>query len=197
MNLKKLLIIFLPATMLMATGNANEYLEQARKIHEKIVTIDTHTDTPMLLGRNDFDLGRRGDPNNRGGKVDFPRMAEGGLDAAFFAVFLGQGESTPEAYAVAKERALTTFDLIHNALEANKDVAGLALMPEDALRLKKEGKRAIYIGLENGYPIGEDLSIGERILQSWGPIYYIVPYPKQSFQRQLKRSKWCTAWRTL
>jgi membrane dipeptidase len=159
MNLKKLLIIFLPATMLMANGNANEYLEQARKIHEKIVTIDTHTDTPMLLGRNDFDLGRRGDPNNRGGKVDFPRMAEGGLDAAFFAVFLGQGESTPEAYAVAKERALTTFDLIHNSLEANKDVAGLALMPEDALRLKKEGKRAIYIGLENGYPIGEDLSM--------------------------------------
>lgn len=162
MYFKKLLLVFLPATMLMANGNTDEYLEQAREIHERIVTLDSHTDTPMLLGRNDFDLGKKGDPNNRGGKVDFPRMAEGGLDAAFFAVFLGQGESTPEAYTVAKDRALTTFDLIHKAIEANKDIAGLAMMPEDALRLKNEGKKAVYIGLENAYPIGDDLSLVEK-----------------------------------
>jgi membrane dipeptidase len=161
MFFNKLLLIFLPATMLMATENVDQYLEQARLIHESIVTLDSHTDTPMLLSRKDFDLGKKGEPGARGGKIDFPRMAKGGLDAAFFAVFLSQGESTPEAYVIAKERALTTFDLIHKAIEDNSDMAGLALLPEDALRLKKEGKRAVYIGLENAYPIGEDLSLVE------------------------------------
>lgn len=134
-------------------------MEQAKSIHEEILTLDSHTDTPlMLVGRRGLDLGEYNDPHRGGGKVDFPRMDKGGLDAVFFAVFLGQGESTPEAWNVAHERALGLFETIHDAQEQNDDLAELALKPDDAYQLREKGKKAVYIGLENAYPIGEDLS---------------------------------------
>jgi membrane dipeptidase len=140
-------------------SSEDKYQKQAREIHTRILTLDSHTDTPLMFGREGFDLGKWNDPHQGGGKLDFPRMEEGGLDAAFFAVFLGQGESTPEGYEVARERANNTFNQIYQAIEQNKDIAGLALTPDDAYRLKKEGKRAVFIGLENAYPIGDELSM--------------------------------------
>ncbi len=134
----------------------------ADKIHKQVLTIDTHTDTPLLFGREGYDIGRKNNPAQRGGQVDFPRMIEGGLDAAFFAVFVGQGERTKEGNSAAKERALNIFRQIHDALENNSEVAGLALTPDDAYRLRDEGRLAIYIGLENGYPLGMDISMVEK-----------------------------------
>ncbi len=137
-----------------------ERLERkAAAIHAEVLTLDSHVDTPLMLMRDDFDISQRNDPHDRGGKLDFPRMEEGGLDAAFFAVFLGQGSLNQEAYDQAHQRALHIFDLIHQAIDENQDVAGLALTPDDAYRLRDEGRRAIYIGNENAYPIGKDLSL--------------------------------------
>ncbi len=136
----------------------DERLQQkAAAIHAEILTLDSHVDTPLMLTREDFDIGQRNDPNEGGGKLDFPRMEEGGLDAAFFAVYLAQGPLTTEAYQQAHERALDIFGLIRQAVDAYPDMAGLALTSEDAYRLREEGRRAIYIGNENGYPIGKDL----------------------------------------
>ena len=50
------------------------------------------------------------------------------------------------------------IDAVIESTEANADIVGLALEPEDAYALEREGKRAIYVGIENGYPIGSDLS---------------------------------------
>ena len=50
------------------------------------------------------------------------------------------------------------IDSVAASVEKNSDVVGLALNPDDAYTLEKEGKRAIYIGIENGYPIGKDVS---------------------------------------
>ncbi|MFN2396004.1 MAG: dipeptidase [Bacteroidales bacterium] len=152
--------VFLAFVLLFAScdNTDKKLLEQAKSIHEEILTLDSHTDTPLMLGRRGLDLGVYNDPHRGGGKVDFPRMDEGGLDGVFFAVFLGQGESTPEAWDVAHERALGLFETIHGAVEQNNDLAELALKPDDAYQLKEKGKKAVYIGLENAYPIGEDLS---------------------------------------
>ncbi|MDH5468512.1 MAG: dipeptidase, partial [Candidatus Aminicenantes bacterium] len=92
-------------------------------------------------------------------KVDLPRMAEGGLDAEFFAVFIGQGERMPEGYARAKERAMDMLDAIHRMCSDHPELVEMAVSPEDAYRLEKEGKRAAFIGMENGYPVGLDLSL--------------------------------------
>jgi membrane dipeptidase len=144
------------------TPSEEQLIKKAEKIHRSILTLDSHTDTPLQLGRAGFDIGLRNDPHNRGGKLDFPRMEEGGLDAAFFAVFLGQGQRNEEAYQQAEERADRIFEMVHTMLEENSEYAGLALTPDDANRLKEKGKRAIYLGLENGYPLGLDVSLVQK-----------------------------------
>ncbi|MGB2845390.1 MAG: dipeptidase, partial [Candidatus Aminicenantaceae bacterium] len=130
------------------------------KIHDKVLTVDTHSDTPSHLLEGEWKIGERHEPGQRGsGKIDLPRMVEGGLDAEFFAVFIGQGQRTPEGYASARERATRMLDAIHKMCEDYPDMVELATSPEDAYRLEREGKRAAFIGMENGYPIGKDLSL--------------------------------------
>jgi membrane dipeptidase len=145
------------ATIILATGCASDeerVSRKADKLHQAMLTVDTHCDTPMRLSRVGFDLGKR----NERGCVDFPRMKEGGLDAEFFAVFIGQGPRTPEAYETEHANTLEIFDSIYKSLERYPEMAGLALTPEDAMKLKAEGRVAIFIGVENGYPVGTDLS---------------------------------------
>ncbi len=131
---------------------------QARLIHDRVLTVDTHCDTASRLPGGNWDIGVRHNSGDRAsGKVDLPRMVEGGLDAEFFAVFVGQGERTEQGYDRAKEWALRTLDAIHAMCEKYPDLVGLALTPDDAYRLEKRGMRIAFIGLENGYPIGKDL----------------------------------------
>jgi membrane dipeptidase len=139
--------------------NQNELAKKAAKIHDKVLTVDTHVDTPMRLVRSDFNLAERHEPGRRGGKVDLPRMKEGGLDVIFFAVFVGQGERSAEGNERAKEYALKVFDAIHENVKKNSNLTELAVTPGDAYRIEKTGKRAIFIGIENGYPVGNDLSL--------------------------------------
>ncbi len=152
-----LLLAFIILASCASTEDRTE--RKAAEIHSEVLTLDSHVDTPLMLRREGFDIGRRNDPHDGGGKLDFPRMEEGGLDAAFFAVFLGQGPLTPEAYEQNHNRALDIFETIHSTLEKHQDVAGLALNADDAYRLRDEGRFAIYIGNENAYPIGEDLGL--------------------------------------
>jgi membrane dipeptidase len=130
--------------------------QRAKKLHSKMVTIDTHTDTPLNFLRTGFDFSGK---NNTalGSKVDLTKMEKGGLDAAFFAVFIGQRECTPERYAEVNAKALEIFNAIYATVKQYPSYAAIATSPDDVYRLKKEGKRAIYIGVENGYPIGEDI----------------------------------------
>jgi membrane dipeptidase len=157
-------IAILSLGLLLASCSSQEgeedLLAKVVEIHEGVLTVDTHADTPSSMLRSDWDMGERHEPGQRrSGKIDLPRMKEGGLDAEFFAAFVGQGERTPEAYARAKERADLLIDVIHKMCEDHPDLVGLAVAPEDAYRLEKEGKRAAYIGIENGYAIGKDLSL--------------------------------------
>lgn len=136
---------------------------EAREIHDRVLTVDTHSDTPSLMLRKGWDIGERHEPGQRrSGKIDLPRMAEGGLDAEFFAVYVGQGERTPEGYARARERANLLLGAIHKMAKDYPQLVELATSPEDAYRLEKEGKRAAFIGMENGYPLGKDLSLVEE-----------------------------------
>ena len=152
--------VFFSIILLASCATNEERIERkAAAIHAEVLTLDSHVDTPLMLQRDGWDISERNDARDRGGKLDFPRMEEGGLDAVFFAVFLGQGALTPEGYEVAHQRAIAIFDDIHEAINENPDAAGLALTAEDAYRLSSEGRRAIYIGNENGYPIGKDLSL--------------------------------------
>lgn len=163
-------IILLSFTFCQSSCTAKQDEEalkaRAREIHDKVLTVDTHCDTPMRMARGEWDIGQRHEPGQRrSGKIDLPRMAEGGLDAEFFAAFVDQGALTPEGRAKAKERADLLIDAIHKMCEDYPDLVGLATTPEDAYRLEREGKRAAFIGMENGYPIGKDISLVEKFYE--------------------------------
>mgnify|MGYP002395975084 CR=1 FL=1 len=144
-------------------GEAEAFRIEARAVHDSALTVDTHIDTPAHMLREGWKIGERHDPSQReSGKIDLPRMAEGGLDAAFFAVFVGQGERTPEGYARAKEQTMSLLDAIHKMAEDYPHLVEIAFSPEDAYRLEKEGKRAAFIGMENGYPIDTNLTLLEE-----------------------------------
>ncbi|MEN0046623.1 MAG: dipeptidase, partial [Bacteroidota bacterium] len=132
--------------------------QKALKIHDRVLTVDTHADTPLRMIQPGFDMAERHDPNETGSKVDYPRMIEGGLDAIFFAAFVAQDIRDKDGNTRAKNLCLQMIDSIVVSTQRNSDIVGLALNPDDAYALEKAGKRAIYIGIENGYPIGKDLS---------------------------------------
>ncbi len=135
-----------------------ELVKKAAKIHQSILTIDTHNDTPMSFTNPDFNMAERHDFKESRSRMDFPRMKEGGLDGAFFAVFVGQGPRTPEGNAKAYSRAIGVFDAIHKTAEKHADLVEIATTPDDAYRLQKINKAAMFVGLENGYPVGNDIN---------------------------------------
>jgi membrane dipeptidase len=83
-------------------------------------------------------------------------MAAGGLDAAVFAVYVGQAARTAPGRAMARQLALTCFERTHAVLRENPAACGLALTGADARRLKAEGRRAIFLSIENAYSLGCD-----------------------------------------
>lgn len=156
----RLVIIgLLNSSLAYSQSNDEKLVKKARDIHEACFTIDSHTDTPLRMMQKGFDIASRHDAATEYSKVDFPRMKEGGLDGVFFAVFVSQGPRTAEGYEKVKTRALTLFDTIHAAVERNHQSAGIAVSADDMSNLVKNGKRAVFIGVENGYAIGKDMSL--------------------------------------
>ncbi len=130
---------------------------RARAIHERVITIDTHDDIPSNFATAESDPGER-----EGRQVTLPKMREGGFDVAFFVVYVGQTERTPENYEAAKAEAILKFEAIHRLTDDMYPAEiGFAWTPDDVERLHAEGKLVATIGIENGYSIGTDLSLME------------------------------------
>ncbi len=128
--------------------------EKALRIHEKVITIDTHDDINVKNFTDSINYTQRLDT-----QVDLPKMKEGGLDAVWLIVYTGQDSLNTNGYAKASENAMAKFDAIHRLCEEYaSDQIGLALTSDDVRRIDAEGKKIAMIGVENAYPIGEDLS---------------------------------------
>lgn len=128
--------------------------DEVKRVHEKALTVDTHCDTPMNMLNRGFDIGKK----QTTGQVDLVRMKEGGLDAMFFAAFVGQKPRTEKNYSEAYALAMEMIDTVHAQVERYNHLAEIALAADDARRISNKGKRAIYIGLENGFPLAKDIS---------------------------------------
>lgn len=136
------------------------------KLHNDSIVLDSHCDTPIRLLEG-ADLSN----SKSGGHVDFIRMAKGGVDASFFVLYTS---NKMEADA-ATRRALQMTARIYDAIEANKKNVDLAFCTDDIIKLKKQGKRAILIGMENGLPIQKDLSL-LRIFYDLGVRYMTLTH---------------------
>ncbi len=151
-------ILLLVFTISSKQKPENNRGQTADEIHREVLTIDTHTDSPLNLTDPNFDIGKKYSYEKSHISLDFPRMKEGNLDAVFFAVFIDQKERSIQGYRKARERATQLFSEIKEAVKSYPEMATLAKNPQDAYNIEKKGERAIYIGVENGYPIGNDLS---------------------------------------
>ncbi|MFW6290340.1 MAG: dipeptidase, partial [Mariniphaga sp.] len=146
-----MLLQFVPAAI--ATNKVTQ--KEVMDIHNKALTVDTHVDTPMAMVDQGLDMGKKHHPP--GSRVDFVRMQEGGLDAIFFAAFTAQRERTPENTQEAYRMAHQMIDSTYAACERYPGMARIALSSADAAACKEQGIKAIYIGMENGFPLGTDL----------------------------------------
>lgn len=137
-----------------AAESEADLLARARAIHERVIAIDTHDDIPENFATVEVD------PLNADRQVNLEKMRAGGLDVGFFIVYVGQGPRTPEGYAAAKASAMRKFDAIRRmTYEMYPDRIELAYTADDVERIVASGKLVAAIGIENGYPIGKDLSL--------------------------------------
>ncbi len=113
--------------------------------------LDSHCDTPSQIFRHNLDLSK----DNIGTHVDFPKLRRGGVDGAFFALYIpAEMDSDPDkAFGYAKD----LLGSVEGCLLQNPDKASLTVSEAQALENKAGGKFSIFVGLENGSPIGESL----------------------------------------
>jgi len=136
-----------------AQPNEAALIAKAKGIHARVLKLDTHNDIDPANFTADCNYTMRLTT-----QINLPKMIEGGMDVSFLIVYVGQGPLTPEGYADAYRQAIAKFDAVHRLTEKiAPDQIGLALTPADVLALHKRNLRIAVIGVENGYPIGNDL----------------------------------------
>jgi membrane dipeptidase len=148
----------------------------AREIHERILTLDTHMDTPINFGRPGWDMMDEHSVESDLSQVDYPRMKKGGLDGGFFAIFIPQGPRTPEGFAAARDAALKREGEIRDMVMRHSGFFELAFRADDAERIVKSGKRVVYQSIENSYPLGRDVTLLKRFydlgVRMVGPVHF-------------------------
>lgn len=156
-------ILSIPALALAlaipASAQAPDVTPEDRLIHERMLVLDTHLDIPGRWDEGRWDFGALHRYGEDGSQVDLPRMEAGGLDGGFFVVYTRQGDNDPAGYVAARDAALVRIAAIRRVIGENRDRMGLALTAADAERLNREGKRIAFISMENGWPLGEDLTL--------------------------------------
>jgi len=128
-------------------------LQKAQLIHLTTTTLDTHDDINVKNFTDSLNY-----TQNLDTQVNLPKMQAGALDVAWFIVYTGQGELTPEGYKKAAENAQAKFDAIHRLVEVyGKNKIALATTSKEVDSLRKIGKKVAMIGVENAFPIGENI----------------------------------------
>jgi membrane dipeptidase len=139
-------------------------VQRARAIHQRVITLDTHDD----ISPANFTL-ERNYTQDLPTQVTLPKMIAGGLDVAFFIVYVSQGELTPAGYDNAYRQAIAKFDAIDLLTKKiAPDRIELALTAADVRRIDKSGKKVALIGVENGYPLGDASTALARVKEFYG-----------------------------
>lgn len=153
-----LLLIFFIIYLFKLNYDKNKLFEKANKIHNNIITLDTHCDINLKNFTDSINYSQ-----NLNTQCNIPKMEAGGLDVAWFIVYTGQGELNEKGYKKAYDNAISKFNAIHNLVDnyASEKIE-LALTSDDVREIHKKGKRIAMIGIENGYPIGLDIKNVEK-----------------------------------
>ncbi len=130
----------------------------AASVHKAVITVDTHCDIDVLDFTDSVNYTQR-----LSTQVNLPKMEEGGLDVAWFIVYTGQDTLSAEGYQSAEANALAKFNAIHRLCEEYApERIGLAVSAEQVRQIHDSGRSVAMIGVENAYPMGEDLANFQR-----------------------------------
>lgn len=149
--------LVLPATVAAAPGG--DVSPEVVKMQREMITLDTHLDTPASLDLPGWSIMDRHDVHANFTQVDEPRMEEGAFDGGFWAIYTPQGPMDAAHYAKVRDFAVMRGMSIRLMVAAHPDKFELALKADDAARINAEGKRIVYMSIENAYPLGEDVSL--------------------------------------
>jgi membrane dipeptidase len=155
-------VLLSAAALVLFTGMAraqeatdSALVAKARAIHDRVIALDTHVD----IDPRNFTTEHPNytDPLNT--QVNLPKMFEGGLDAVFFSIFVGQGPLTPEGYQRAYDADMEKFAAVHRLAEQlAPDKIEIAYRAADVAKIAAKGKKVALMGVENAYGIGTDLT---------------------------------------
>jgi len=154
----RLLTLIIVSLLISCEQQKTDLKEKAKQIHERILTLDTHDDINVKYFTDSLNY-----TMDTPTQVNLPKMQAGGLDVAWFIVYTGQGELNAEGYKKAADNAQSKFDAIHRLVkEYAPNKIGLAHSRASLDSLRKIGKKVAMIGVENAYPLGEDLNEVKR-----------------------------------
>ncbi|MBT5395705.1 MAG: membrane dipeptidase [Flavobacteriaceae bacterium] len=153
-----LLLIIVVIYLIKLNYDNNRLFEKANKIHNNVITLDTHCDINLKNFTDSINYSQ-----NLKTQCNIPKMELGGLDVAWFIVFTGQGDLSEQGYKKAYDNAILKFNAIHDLVDTYaSEKIELALSSEDVRKIHQKGKRIAMIGVENGYPIGLDIKNVEK-----------------------------------
>lgn len=132
----------------------------AKDLHRRILTLDTHCDTPMF-----FSQGIHFEQRDPRILVDMHKMTEGRQDAVIMVAYLPQpklGETFSSKVAFKVDGPLQYADLIFDKIEeivnANSRYISIARTPSDLYEDKRNGRHSIMLGIENGLALNHDVA---------------------------------------
>ena len=150
-----------PVTVPSTPADEEALTATARAIHRRVMTLDTHVDiNPANFKADTLNYAQKLART----QVDLVKMEEGGLDAVFLIVYVGQSPKLDSAgFARANAQAMEKFKAIHRLTEVIAPTkAGLATSAEEARRIFASGRKVIFIGIENGFSMGTDITNVQR-----------------------------------
>ena len=147
------------AALLAGPASAQAVPKKVQQLHQKLLTLDSHMDTPASLDLPGWSIEEEHDVHLDYTQVDLPRMKKGGLDGGFWAIYTSQGPLTVEGFHKARDFAILRGVSIRQMVAADPANFALALEAKDAAPIAAAGKRVVYMSIENAYPLGEDVSL--------------------------------------
>ncbi|MBQ7162134.1 MAG: membrane dipeptidase [Bacteroidales bacterium] len=162
---------------------------ETRRVMGSVVSLDAHCDAPMFF-EGDYDIYAGGQIER--GKIDFDAQGEEALemvparvslrgmeqglwDSVVMAAYIKQLGRDEQGLQAATDKAFRLLNETMARTSACPDVAGLARTPDEVLSLKKAGKRAVLLGIENGYALGKDISLVDRFA-ALGVVYITLSH---------------------
>jgi membrane dipeptidase len=131
----------------------------ADELAHKFIITDGHIDLPEVLKEKKINL----DQNNVGiivsgvdGEFDYERARKGGLDAPFMSIYIPASYQLQPDYGKALADSL--INMVLTITRELPDKFALANSPSEVETNFKAGKISLPMGMENGAPIGNDLS---------------------------------------